>query len=219
MVALHEQLPQGLALAAIVAAFFSALRAWHSRFQFSALLALAEEPPDQVRIAFETETTHLELAMPVLSFLPVDQPLCFALNSTTLVMSRGFFDGLEPLDIQLVARHELLHLKRRDPLRGILWHVVFAGLLFPAFDEIERKLSIRRERRVHLLAGQSDPERYSALLHRTHFRQMICIEPALAKRNTLQILAPGLALMLLLALLGSHVMFLTALQYLLKHHC
>lgn len=219
MVRLHEQLPQELAAASILAVLYSAGLAWHSRLKFAALLALAQEPPSDVRTAFAGESTDLAVAMPLLEFLPVDQPLCFAFDSKTIVMSRGFFEGLDAQDIRLVARHELLHLKRQDPLQGILWHVIFAGLLFPAFDGIERKLSLRRERNVHLLAGQSDPERYSALLRCTHLRQAICVEPALARRSKLETSAPVIALILLLALMCSHMIFLSTLQYLLKHHC
>jgi hypothetical protein len=219
MVALHERLPEGLGFAAACAVCFSSARAWQSRLNFTALQHLAQEAPREIQTAFDIESQKLGLKASTLSFLPVDQPLCFALDSKTVVASQGFFIGLDSQEIEFVVRHELLHLKRRDPLRGILWHVFFAGLLFPAFGGIERKLSLRREQCVHQLAAASDPIRYTRLLRRASFRQALCVKPEAAKQSKFASTAPVFALVMLAGLMYSHVIFLETLQYLIRHHC
>lgn len=223
---LHENLPQVYAGVGILAALAVAARVWHARQRAETLFALAAEQPDSLREAFEIEAKALGIVVPPIAYLDVAKPLCFALVGwpASVVVSRGFIDDLGQSDLRLVARHELLHVKHRDPVRGFAWHLGFAALVLPAFAPLETWLSLRRELRTNLEAAGDSPEAYAELL-RTKARgnRGLCAEAfaeAARPRGFLRALAaPILVVALLIALTFSHAWFLEHLAYLTSHHC
>jgi Zn-dependent protease with chaperone function len=225
ILALHERLPLLVGLATIAAIVSVSARITAAHARISEVLAFAVPTPEAIVGIFAEEAWRLRLSMPLLAYLAVDQRLCFALagRQPRVVLSRGFLSGLSSEDIRLVARHELLHIRFHDPLRRLAWRVVFAALLFPAFDELERWLTARREQRVNLLAGGEDPDRYASLLVRCAHRESgLCSDddrPARRKNTSGLVAAPLLVGSLLFGLFASHAAFMKELGYLTRHHC
>jgi Zn-dependent protease with chaperone function len=223
---LHEHLPALYVAAAGSAAGAVAVRVGRVRARAATLFALATPLPPAVESAFAREADRLALALPRLAYLNVAAPVCFALVGTrpSVVVSRGFVEGMDADQLGMVARHELLHVKHGDPLRGFAWHLLFAALLMPAFSSLERWLSSRRELRTNLEAARADPERYAALLvARARERRGMCIEGFAAAERGRGLLpaltAPVTVIAILAALAFSHAWFLDHLAYLSTNHC
>ncbi len=223
---LHENLPMLYLVAALIAALAVTLRIVRARSRAATLFALGSELPVPVQSAFAAEARRLAISIPKLVYLDVTAPLCFALVGfrPTVVLSRGFVTDLAPDEVGMVARHELLHVKHRDPLRALAWHLAFAALLMPAFTALERSLGLRRELRTNLEAAAENPERYAALLvSRARERRGLCIEafgaPACENAPWLTLGPPALVVALLVALAASHAWFMDHLAFLSNHHC
>jgi Zn-dependent protease with chaperone function len=224
ILALHERLPLLLAVAIIASTIAVAARVAAARARIAAVLAFAVPTPGDIADVFADEADRLRLSAPRIAYLAVDQRLCFALagRAPTIVLSRGFLAGLPPEDIRLIARHEILHIRFHDPLRRLAWHLAFAALLFPAFDELEQWLATHRERRVNEIVGKEEPERYASLLaHCACHAHTLCSDnsepqPKSARRL---IIAPLIVGSLLLGLFASHAAFMRQLEYLTRHHC
>jgi Zn-dependent protease with chaperone function len=225
ILALHERLPLLIGFAIVAAIVSVTAHIAAARARIAEVLAFAVPTPEDITGVFADEAQRLHLRVPPIAYLAVDQRFCFALagRQPTIVLSRGFLAGLPPQDIRLIARHELLHVRFHDPLRRLVWHLAFAAFLFPAFDELERWLAMRREQRVNLLAGEEEPERYARLLtHCARHEHALCSddgEPVQRESAFRLIAAPLIVGSLLLGLFASHAAFVQQLEYLTQHHC
>lgn len=223
---LHENLPQVYGAVGLLAVLTVAARVWRVRQRAQTLFALSAEQPVSLRKAFEVEARTFGIAVPPIAYLDVAKPLCFALVGwpASVVVSRGFIQGLSASDLRLVARHELLHVRHRDPIRGFVWHLVFAAFVIPAFGELETWFSSRRELRTNLEAAGDNPAAYAELLRsKAHDNRLLCAEAfadASRPRGLVRALAaPLLVALLLVGLTLSHAWFLEHLAYLTSHHC
>lgn len=223
---LHENLPQIYAVVGLIAVLGVGARVWGARRRADALFELSVEQPAPLRAAFEVEARSLGIGVPPIAYLDVAKPVCFALVGlpASVIVSRGFVADLEPSDLRLVARHELLHLKHHDPVCGFAWHLGFAALILPAFGLLETWLSMRRELRTNLEAAGDNPQAYTELLQRkAHDKRALCAEvfsSAGQPRSLLRALvAPVLVALLFIALMLSHAWFLEHLGFLTSHHC
>ena len=76
-------------------------------------------------------------------------------------------ERLEPGEAELVLRHELAHVRRRDDWANLVQHFVLAMFFFhPAFWWISRRLSLEREIACddHVLQHTERPQAYALLL-------------------------------------------------------
>ncbi len=225
---MHENLPALYVVAAAMAAVAVAIRVARARARAATLFALATPLPPALEKAFAMESARLSVAVPALAYLDVAAPLCFALvgRRSSVVVSRGFVEGLDAEELAMVARHELLHIKHRDPLQGFVWHLAFAALILPAFSALERWLTSRRELRTNLEAADvdPDPDRYARLLaSQARERRSLCVEaigaPARSRGLLSALAAPAMVLIVLASLALSHAWFLDHLSYLSARHC
>jgi Zn-dependent protease with chaperone function len=223
---LHENLPVLFLITALLAALAVTLRVARVRARAATLFALQTTPPAPVTAAFRAQAAVIGIRVPRLVYLDVAVPLCFALVGLrpVIVLSRGFIDDLDADQVGMVARHELLHVKHRDPVRGFAWHLAFAALLLPAFSALEQRLVSRRELRTNLETAADQPERYAALLvSRARERRGLCIEAfgtAGSRRGVFATFAPpAFVLAVLSALALSHAWFMEHLEFLSTHHC
>ncbi|HEY0384346.1 MAG TPA: M48 family metalloprotease [Candidatus Elarobacter sp.] len=223
---MHENLPLLYLAAALTAALAVALRVARARARAATLFALETAPPALVESAFRAAAAAVEIGVPRVVYLDVTIPLCFALVGLqpVIVLSRGFIQDLDADQVGMVARHELLHVKHRDPVRGFAWHLAFAALLLPAFSALEQRLALRRELRTNLDAAAEQPERYAALLvSRARERRGLCTEAfgtAGSRRGIFIALAPPVFVFAVLAGLAvSHAWFMEHVAFLSTHHC
>jgi len=223
---LHENLPALYLTAAVLSALAVTVRVGRVRARASTLFALATPLPPAVEAAFTVEAARLALQLPRLAYLDVAMPLCFALvgRRPSIVVSRGFVAELDAAQMRMVARHELLHIKHRDPIRGFAWHLAFAAMLLPAFSALERWLASRRELRTNLEAAGGEPEGYAALLvSRAQERRSLCVETFGVQERSRGLVSalipPAFVVLVLGAVALSHAWFLDHLAYLFTHHC
>jgi len=223
---MHENLPVLYLAAALIAALAVALRVARARARAATLFALETAPPAIVDSAFAAQAAAVGIRVPRLVYLDVAVPLCFALVGLrpVIVLSRGFVGDLDAEQVGMVARHELLHVKHRDPVRGFAWHLAFAALLLPAFSALEQRLAMQRELRTNLDTAADQPERYAALLvSRARERRGLCIEAfatAGSRRGLVATVAPPVFVVATLSALAlSHAWFMQHLEFLSAHHC
>jgi len=225
---MHENLPVLYVAAAALAAVAVTVRIARARSRAVTLFALASPLPGALKEAFAAEGARLDVPAPELAYLDVSAPLCFALigRRPSIVVSRGFVEDLDADELAMVARHELLHIRHHDPLRGFAWHLAFAALLLPAFTGLERWLTSRRELRTNLEAADADadPDRYARLLvSRARERRSLCIEavgpPERNRGLPSALAAPAMVLVVLASLALSHAWFLEHLSDLSARHC
>jgi Zn-dependent protease with chaperone function len=223
---LHENLPVLFLIAGIISAVVVMVRVARARAKVATLFSLSTPLPASLLEIFAQEAARLNIRVPAVAYLDVAAPLCFAIVGLrpAVVLSRGFIEDLPEGDVHLVVRHELLHVKHRDPARGFAWHIAFAALLLPAFSELERWLAARRELRTNLAASADNPDRYAALLRsRARNSHGLCAEGfgrADVPRNLANAIAqPLIVVMVLVALAYSHAWFLNHLAFLSSHHC
>ena len=221
---LHERLPLLFAALAITSAGAAALRYTRIQARLRALELLRSTPPKALREAFEAPS--IAAGAIELIYIDVARVFCFTVFGRRVVLSRGFAELLDVDELQLVAQHEALHISRRDPLRALLWHLVFAALIVPGFERLEDLLYARRERSVDMRVRRKRPSEYGHLLDRLHIT--VCGSPAAAFRSgvasrqveTGLLLASSMApVMLLILLVLSHAVFVQNLPYLQAHHC
>ncbi|GAC1584418.1 MAG: hypothetical protein NVS3B7_19770 [Candidatus Elarobacter sp.] len=225
---MHENLPLLFVAGAAFAAAAVSVRVARARSRAATLFALASPLPPALADALARESARLSVPVPALAYLDVASPLCFALvgRRSSIVVSRGFVADLDAEELAMVVRHELLHIKHGDPLRGFIWHLAFAALLLPAFSALEQWLTSRRELRTNLEAADADvdPDRYARLLvSRARERRSICIEALGSPERNRGLLsalaAPAMVLIVLASLALSHGWFLDHLSYLSTRHC
>jgi len=226
---LHPLMPALLGLASIASIASVVVRIARVRKNMKTLHALASVAPERLVTALRAESIATKTPEPRLIFLDVETPLCYTVvPGTTVLVSRGFVDGLDDRELAIVVRHELAHVARRDPLRGLLWHLAFAALLVPGFDGIERLLYDRRERQATAIAGSLNPSRFDELAQRVRDSELAferslgagyagAFRPRAVRRPPL--VRPGLGAAVLIALLASHWFFSATVPVLERHHC
>ena len=228
---LHEHLPTIVTIAAGMSLLVIAGKLARVTSSLRTLRTMAGPLPETLRSAVLREASLLNMPPPSVIYVDVATPICYTvLPGPSILLSRGFLDDLEPVDLAIVVRHELVHVRRYDPLRGLLWHLLFSALLVPGFADLERWLYDRREGRANELAGQLDRVRYAAIETRVRLAEYTferslghayagALAPQHRKRRVPIFLQPALAGVVLVALVASHAVFMHALPFLETHHC
>jgi len=194
------------------------------RTSLATLHTLASKAPQRLLWVLRAQRIAVGTREPRLIFLDIETPLCYALMiGMTVLISRGFIDGLNPDELAIVVRPELVHGAQRGPLRGFCWHLAFAAPLVPGFDYIERWLYDRRERCATALAGTlADKTRFDEFARRVLGSELAserslgtvyagALRPRTAHTN------PRAAV--LVALFASHWIFSKTMPVLERHHC
>jgi Zn-dependent protease with chaperone function len=223
---LHENLPTLILLAGLLSAGAVVVQVARVRARAATLFSLESPMPSAVASAFAIEASRLNMRVPRVAYLDVTPPLCFALVGLrpAIVLSRGFIHDLDDPELAMIVRHELLHVRHGDPIRGFAWHIAFAALLLPAFAGLEQWLASRRELRTNLKAAEADPTTYAELLRsRARNQRDVCVEAFAAVERPRSLRAalaqPLVVLAVLAALAYSHEWFLQHLKFLTSHHC
>jgi len=241
LVRVHERLPSLALAAAIVATMAALIRYSNVRARIQTLMTLSGKTPPDLLAVFADEARRLNIPLPSLAYIQVPSRFCFtAAGGPTVLISSGFADPLTVDQLCFVAQHELIHVRRRDPVRSLLWHLFFSALLLPGFEGLERWLYERRERKTDAVASKSDVDRYTQLVKQcsphghpepTPSREFIrsaasplqhstAYVPVRPTRVAIRHLVPsGAALALIAGLIASHEAFNNHLPYLLTHHC
>lgn len=229
---LHERLGLVLIVLAVVTITAALFRFAAIQKSLSALIALGRTPPPRVRQAFAEQNG----STPRIVYVPANQAFCFTIfDGPTVVMSSAFEQQVDDQELALVAEHESLHVRRRDPWRALAWHLSFAALILPGFEGVEQALHVARERTVdRQIEGRVPSDRYRDLLLRLSRRKdratTLCSNaitrsrgPALGDEPSNLWIARALPAALSLALLTlvvlSHAVFMENLPYLQMHHC
>ena len=222
---LHERLPVLFLCLAAISAGSAIIRYIRIQDRLRALEALRSTPSVGLQRAFANVDTGRDAID--LVYIDVPSAFCFTVFGGRVVISRGFSELLDNDELRLVAEHEALHIRRGDPLRALLWHLLFAALIVPGFERAEEALYARRERDVDTAARQVNPLMYDGLVQRVG-RAICGGTPGAAFRSlapqecvrTLRMLAPAMIPIALLTLLvASHVLFVKNLPFLTAHHC
>ena len=237
LVFLHEQLPLIIAAFVTASAIATLIKLARVRGRIQSLLALASPLPGRIQVIAWREAQMLRMRLPQIVYLDVPEPLCFASIGGPLVfLSRGFVEALSDDDLTLILRHEMTHVRHRDPLRGVLVHLAFGALLVPGFEAIERALYLMRESHADAVAAQYGPEKYDSLLARLSsaskqeasicrgvtFDSSALLRTGDAARGPvawMRLLPAGAAAALIVGVFTSHAFFDDHLNYLLTHHC
>lgn len=198
-----------------------------ARLRFMKLQAVAEAAPARVQHAIERVSSALAVRRPTMLYVDLTAPIATTVVGRTVIVSRGFLERLDDEELELVVRHELAHVRRGDAAAGVLWHLVFAAMLIPGFEALERRFHARRERLAHLTAAEGKEESYLALMSRIARGGDLCVGARLgleaagrrAEDRWLVWVAPVAVACLAIALPLSHLEFRHDLPYLLAHHC
>jgi Zn-dependent protease with chaperone function len=221
----HERLGWCLAVLAIGSASVVAVQIIVARQHFLALVRLAEPMPRRLEGIVDRVAREFGVDGPQVVYLDIDAEVATTVFGSTILLSRGFVERLADDDeTELVVRHELAHVARRDGTLGVLWHLAFAALLIPGFGRLEAALHAGRERRANLVAAEGRVERYLALVERLAGGPTICVSASLdlgpvRMGRAPAWLAPVVVLALGIALIVSHITFERDLGFLTMHHC
>ena len=223
----HERLGSFVGALALASAAVVVAKITVARLRFSRLRAVAESVPARVQRAFTEASAELGVAIPNVLYVDLTLPIATTVIGRTIVLSRGFLDQLDDLELELVARHELAHVRSRDATSGVLWHLAFAALLIPGFEPLERRLHSRRERSANLAAAKGREDRYLSLVMRISRGANLCADARLGleaaarkpEDRWLVWIAPLAVISLAVALPLSHATFRHDLPYLISHHC
>jgi hypothetical protein len=71
--------------------------------------------------------------------------LCYGLLQPRLLLSTAALTGLSSAELEAVLRHELVHLRRRDPLRRLLLRALTDALPLPALRDIADAVPLAQE--------------------------------------------------------------------------
>ena len=225
----HENLPTLIAIAALCSMSIVISKLVRANASLATLRTLSTAMPDRLRDALTSEASALGMAEPSVMYLEIETPLCYTVVSgPAILISRGFVEDLDARDVALVLRHELIHVRRRDPLRGLLWHLAFSALLVPGFGGLERFLYDRRERRTNALAGHPLDARIARLTRQVREAEFRlerslgnayagALRPNQSKRTVF--VRPALATGLFSALVASHLFFVNSMPMLDRNHC
>jgi Zn-dependent protease with chaperone function len=224
---MHERLGVFVIVLAAMSVLSVLIKIVLARRRLAQLLRLAEPLPPRIRHAFETAAAEMNVPLPRLAYLDVLEHVATTVIGPVVLLSRGLADRLDDNELELVARHELVHVDRRDAGAGVLWHLAFVALLLPGFEPLERRLHATRERRANMLAADGREDAYLAVLTRLARGAALCEGGdiglgARAQRRGdrwLVWIAPALIVTLAVALPLSHAEFMHDLPFLLKHHC
>lgn len=228
---LHENLPAIVAIAATISLLVIGVKLARVHSSLRTLRAIAGPLPDALRYTVVRQAAVLSMPEPPVIYLDVATPICYTvLPGPAILISRGFIEELTANDLELVVRHELVHVRRHDPLRGLLWHLLFSALLIPGFGDLERWLYDGRERRANQFAGNLDRNRYAVLEARVRqaehaFERSLghayagALTPQRKKRQSFVFVRPVLAATVFAALFVSHAVFMHSLPFLETHHC
>lgn len=236
LVFLHERLPLIIGILAAASVTATLIKLTRARIRIRTLLALASSPPERLRSIASREARMLRMSAPRILYLDVAEPLCFStIGGPLAILSRGFTASLSDDDLTLVLRHELAHIRHRDPLRGALVHLACGALLVPGFEAVERALYLRRESRADDVASECGAEKYHSLLIRlsgaASHETAICREVAFGSPSPpregsvrksvswTRFIPSGAAAALIIGVAASHAFFDDHLNYLLAHHC
>jgi Zn-dependent protease with chaperone function len=223
----HERLGWFVAFLAVLAVVTVGTQIAVARARLGRLLALAEIAPPRLERAFARASAELGVPIPRVAYLDVPARVATTVVGPVVLLSRGFIDVLDDDELELVARHELLHASRGDATAGVVWHLTFSALLVPGFEPLERRLHARRERRTNALAAKGREDRYVALLSRVAQGADLCADARLGleaaaprpEDRWLAWVAPLAVLALTIALPLSHMAFRHDLPFLVTHHC
>ena len=224
---IHERLGWFVAALAVTSAAVVIGKIVVARLRFARLKLLAEPLPAGLQHAIERASAELGIAVPPVLYVDIAAPIATTIFRRTILFSRGFTEPLDDGDLELVARHEIAHVQRRDATAGVLWHLVFAALLIPGFEPLERRLHAHRERAANVTAANGREKRYLSLVTRMPRGSDVCAGARLgleaASRRPgdrwLMWFAPLAVAALAVALPLSHAAFRHDLPYLVSHHC
>lgn len=237
LVFLHERLPVIIAVLVIASAIVTLVKLARVRSRIRTLLGLTSQVPARIQAISWREAQTMRMPLPKIVYLDVPEPLCFATIGGPLVMlSRGLLELLPDDELTLVLRHEMTHVRHRDPLRGVLVHLACGALLVPGFEAIERALYLKRESRADAVAAQYSPEKYYSLLARLSqaspqeasmcrgvafdgSAKLRIADSARRPVNWTRFIPSGAAAVLIVGVAASHAFFDYHLNYLLAHHC
>lgn len=223
----HERLGLFVAALALLSAGVVVAKIVVARLRFARLRHVAEPLPAHVEASLRRAATDLDIAVPSVLYLDLAEPIATTVFGRTVLLSRGFVAALDNEELELVIRHEIAHVRNGDAKAGILWHLLFAALLVPGFEPLERRLYARRERSANLSAARGREERYFSLVARISRGADVCADAGLGleaaarrpKDRWLVWIAPLVVICLAVALPLSHALFRHDLPYLLSHHC
>ena len=224
---IHERLGWFLGALALLSTAVVLTKIVVARLRFARLRAFAETMPARLQAAVERASRELDVAVPSVLYVDLAPPIATTVFGRTIILSRGFIELLDDEELELVARHELAHVRHDDAAAGVLWHLAFAALLIPGFEPLERRLHARRERAANVAAANGREERYLSLVARISRGADVCADARLgleaaARRpedRWLVWVAPLAVACLAIALPLSHAVFRHDLPYLLAHHC
>ena len=224
---MHERLGLFVALLVLASVVLVIGKIVLARLRFSRLLDLAEIMPKRVQRAFARAGAELRVREPRVAYLDVSLPIATTVFGPVILLSSGFANALDDDELLLVARHELVHASHHHATLGVLWHLVFAALLLPGFEPLERRLHAAREREANARAAEMREAKYLALVGRFAHGASLCAEASLgleaaARRpedRWLAWAAPLVIILLAVALPLSHREFMHDRPYLLAHHC
>ena len=220
---LHERMPSIVIALGIVSFVAAIMRFASIQGQLHKLRRFEVAPPQRIHNAQLPDYVRL-------AYIGAYQKFCFTtFFGPQVVISSGLEQSLSDGQLFMVLQHEREHLRRGDPMRALLWHLVFAALIFPGFEPLERALHRARERRVdQIVAMAADhPSEYETL-KRTLGRQKDEPDAAFCSRaremrtlsrswgTSLTALVP-ISMLALLVL--SHQWFVQSFPFLVQHHC
>ena len=226
LVALHEALPQLVALAAALSMASVAYRIVAVARNLERIRQLESPAPLALADAFASEALRAGIAVPRLVYVTASTPLCFTafgVGRATVFASRGFCEDLDDTELRLVARHEIAHVRAHDPAWNFFWHLAFAAFVVPGFAGLERTLRQRREFRANVAAASDASDAYEALLRRRADRHAsLCFDGRVDRDRAPRIataIVPLAVVVLFVGLGLSHAEFMRDLPYLTAHHC
>lgn len=223
---MHEHMGYLLFAFALLSVSLAFARFLRIQGQLRALDTLRSPAPTDVESAFMHAATKLRIRKCELLYVDVPMIFCFAVFGGRVVISRGFAELVSAPELRLVATHELLHLRAADPLKALIWHLLFAALIVPGLEPLEDALYQRRERRIDRTLTSLDEPLYESLLGR--FRSAMCTSTPSAAFRAFDVAHSGvfrtflpaaLPVALFAVVVTSHVIFVQNLPYLQTHHC
>ncbi|MDQ6932885.1 MAG: hypothetical protein M3160_06885 [Candidatus Eremiobacteraeota bacterium] len=234
---LHERLVAIIFILATISIVVAAYRFVRLQDGLRLLLSFRSATPHHLERIF-LEEARMQNVRTRIEFIDVPARFCFTIfYGPSIIISRGFVDQLQPEQLVMVAKHEILHVQRRDPWRSIAWHIFFAALMLPGFEALDTVLHLRRERAVdgRVVQQIGDARGYQQLLEHSSRRRdkahgAICSlavgahgqgrdldqSPAYLWQRSFPALVSVVTIGLVVL---SHSFFLTDLPYLQQHHC
>src|ERR1700682_5872800 len=105
----HERLGWFVAALAVLSAGVVLTKIVVARVRFGRLRDVAEPMPPRVRDAVERASGALGIAAPSTLYVDLTAPIATTVVGRTIILSRGFVEPLDDVDLELVVRHEVAH--------------------------------------------------------------------------------------------------------------